>query len=342
MNWKWYWWGWMGLLLIAACGHDSSVIAPSFYHWKTRFSPSAGEKQSLKQLGVVKLYIKYFDVDWPEDAGQAQPQARVDFAEIPEQKVTPTVFITNRAIQKTGEANCPALADKIYRLIFSLHPETLPPPQEVQIDCDWTESTRAAYFTLLTHLGKRLDSLDITLSATIRLHQLKYPKLTGVPPVDRGMLMFYNMGDLDNPQEDNSILDIAEGKLYLGNLDQYVLPLDAALPIFAWGVLIRNGHPIKLLNNMRINTAENIPWLSKISENELRVDSSHYFGGHYLYVGDQIRFEEVTPRALMEAADLLGERLPIDTRSVSLYHLDSLTIGYYQLETLDSVFKEFQ
>ena len=330
----------MGVLV--ACGRRSSEVSPSFYHWKTRYSPTASEKESLQKLGVTRLYIKYFDVDWPEEASQAQPQARVQFAQLPDVAVTPTIFITNRTIQKTGEDNCPALADKIYTLIFSLHPKELPPPAEVQIDCDWTVGTRAAYFALLKRLDARLDSLQIALSATIRLHQLKYPEKTGVPPVDRGMLMFYNMGDLDNPQEDNSILDVAEGQRYLGKLDEYALPLDAALPIFAWGVLIRREKPIKLINNLRIESAVDIPWFSKLSENRLRVDTSHYFGGHYLYAGDEIRFEEVAPGALLQAAQLLGNGMAPAARSVSLYHLDSLTLARYDIQTLDSVFGAFR
>jgi hypothetical protein len=333
---------WVLLVAMVGCGKSHSVVEPAFYHWKTRFSPTETETAGLKQLGVERLYIKYFDVDWPDEATQAQPQARVDFAQIPDAAITPTVFITNRAVQKTGEANCPKLADKIFDLIMRLHPAQSPRPREVQIDCDWTASTRAAYFALLTRLHTRLDSLAIPLSATIRLHQLKYPKQTGVPPVDRGMLMFYNMGDLDNPAESNSILDLAEGKRYLGNLDQYALPLDVALPIFAWGVLIRREKPIKLLNNLRLASTVDMPWMTQLGDNRVRVDTSHYFWGHYLYAGDEIRLESVAPGDLMASAQTLADGLPAASRSISLYHLDSLTLTEYDLQTLDSVFGVFR
>ncbi|HEX2901052.1 MAG TPA: hypothetical protein VHS96_15140, partial [Bacteroidia bacterium] len=261
---------------------------------------------------------------------------------IPDMEVVPTIFITNRTIKAVGEAGCPALADRIHRLIFQLHPRELPPPKEIQIDCDWTQNTREAYFSLLRRLKARLDSSGTALSATIRLHQLKYPKQTGVPPVDRGALMFYNMGDLENPQEDNSILNVAEGKKYLDNAHKYALPLDAALPIFAWGVLIRHGRPIKLLNNLRMESTAGIPWFSRQAGNLVQVDTSHYFGGHYLYPGDQIRMEGVDPAALQEAANLLADRLLPGSRSVILYHLDSLTLTHYTHGELGTAYSAFE
>jgi hypothetical protein len=335
-------WVWLWLVALVGCGRSQAEIEPAFYHWKTRFSPTATEQASLEKLNVHRLYIKYFDVDFPDDATEAQPQAKVDFAQIPSAKITPTIFITNRAILKTTEENCPALADKIWTLIQKLHPPNAAPIQEVQIDCDWTAQSRAAYFSLLTRLSSRLDSQQIALSATIRLHQLKYPKQTGVPPVDRGMLMFYNMGDLDNPEETNSILDLAEGKRYLGNLDAYALPLDVALPIFAWGVLIRREKPIKLLNNLRLASTVDMPWMTRLGDNRVRVDTSHYFWGHYLYAGDEIRLESVAPGDLMASAQTLADGLPTAARSISLYHLDSLTLTEYDLQTLDSVFGVFR
>jgi hypothetical protein len=331
-----------GLLIQFGCTSEPQKITRGFYHWKTHYSPSPADSKEMQSLGVAKLYVKYFDVDWPEEESEAVPQAKVTFGEMPTQAIIPTVFITNRAIQKTGEANAISLADKVFRLIFDRHPKELAKPKEVQIDCDWTAGTRAAYFALLSRLNTRLDSQNIALSATIRLHQLKFPKQTGVPPVDRGMLMFYNMGDLDNPTEDNSILDVAEGKKYLGAAETYALPLDAALPLFGWGVLIRRGKPIKLLNNLRRESTVNIPWFSKVSDNVLQVDSSHYFWGHYLYEGDEIRLEEVEVQALMEAAELLQNKLKAEDRTVVLYHLDSLTLAHYEQQTLDSVFGVFR
>ena len=70
------------------------------------------------------------------------------------------------------------------------------------------------------------------LSATIRLHQLKFIGESGIPPVDKGLLMCYNMGDLHRLRISNSILETAELKKYIKQLSVYPLKLDVAfLPV---------------------------------------------------------------------------------------------------------------
>ena len=68
-------------------------------------------------------------------------------------------------------------------------------PKEIQLDCDWNSSTQKKYFNLIEEMKLYPTWENIVWSATIRLHQLKYPKQTGVPPVNKGVLMFYNMGN---------------------------------------------------------------------------------------------------------------------------------------------------
>ena len=99
------------------------------------------------------------------------------------------------------------LADNILKKIHELNRKT---PVEVQFDCDWTQITKNNFFYFLSYFKKQLaNRISMTtpdplrdlqtepvVSATIRLHQLKFPEKTGVPPVDKGMLMFYNTGNL--------------------------------------------------------------------------------------------------------------------------------------------------
>jgi hypothetical protein len=335
------------ILLIAwvfsyGCQDSKSEIQRSFYHWKTTFSPTEYERWALKTLHVNRLYIKYFDVDWPEHERQAVPVGKVQFAALPESEVIPTVFITTRAIRKSGDSGSTELADRIHQLVLRLHPDGLPAPREIQIDCDWTQGTRSAYFALLRRLRQRLDRTGTRLSATIRLHQLKYAKLTGIPPVHRGVLMFYNMGDLDDPEETNSILSVPEGSRYLYDALDYELPLDAALPIFAWGVLIRRDTPIALLHNLREETARNVPWFRFAEPRLIHVDSSHYFSGRYLQRGDRIRLEQVDSKELMSAAKLIDDRLRVEHRSLILYQLDSTALSSYRISLLDSVYSRLE
>jgi hypothetical protein len=121
--------------------------------------------------------------------------------------------------------------------------------RELQIDCDWTDLTRAAFFDFVTELRVLVHREGALLSATIRLHQVKYRERTGVPPVDRGMLMFYNMGGITADADTRSIFDRARAESYLARLPEYPLPLDAALPIWSWTVHTRGDRVVGLLQS---------------------------------------------------------------------------------------------
>ena len=108
----------------------------------------------------------------------------------------------------------------------------------LQVDCDWTISTKEKYFNLLILLSNYIEHL----SATIRLHQIKYVKATGVPPVEKGVVMIYNLDSPADTNIRNSIFSFEKALLYLkGNLEHYPLQLDVALPAFSWGVHFHHG-----------------------------------------------------------------------------------------------------
>src|SRR6185295_19004173 len=130
------------------------------------------------------------------------------------------------------------LAGNIYKKTISI---VGPDFFEIQIECDWNASTRESYFLLLRTIRAQLHAGKI-LSGTIRLHQIKYRAQTGVPPLDRGVLMFYGMGDPASPGEKNSILDLDTARKYTAYLKNYPLFLDAALPVYQWGILFHEDH----------------------------------------------------------------------------------------------------
>ena len=91
-------------------------------------------------------------------------------------------------------------ADAASSLLAKVSAAALGAWKEMQVDCDWTQGSRAAYFALLRALRDRLHAQGRRLSATIRLHQVKCSADTGVP-VDRGMLMAYNLLPRDQAGE---------------------------------------------------------------------------------------------------------------------------------------------
>ncbi len=317
-----------------------SAPIPAFYHWKTQLHLSQHEQHYLEAIGGKKLYAKFFDVDWDETTAQPMPLATIelDSALLGNFEIVPTIFITNRTLVNLPIQQMDSLAGLIFYKIKSL---ALRPFYEAQFDCDWTKQTQAKFFALLERFKDKAPRT--ALSATIRLHQLKYFEKTGVPPVDRGMLMCYNMGDLDDWATENSILDIEVAKNYLPKNSgaAYPIPLDFALPLFRWGVLFRDGRMIKLLNDLNAANLEDTSRFKKTANNRYEVLKSTYLNAHYLYAGDQLRLEGVSEEDLLKVATLLGKWRNDTSLTVAFYHLDSTAISLFPKEKITEVLQRF-
>ncbi len=321
------------------------TIQPAFYHWKSRLALQPEEQDYLAQLAVQKIYLRCFDVDWDQQQQMAIPVAtlQMDSQALSGMQVIPTIFITNRTLIHLPNEQLDRLvaqiSQKLQTLMRTWQAVVIP---EVQMDCDWTLKTKAKYFSLLTSLTESLSPQNIQLSATIRLHQIKYFSQTGVPPVARGMLMFYNMGNLDDPQAYNTILDLSIAAKYLAPAAQYPLPLDVALPLFAWGVVYRDDKMVQLINGLEATQLKDRSHFLKLDENHFKVLESTYLNGDYLYQEDHIRLERVATTNLVEAAQLLAKHLKPMSRTVSFYHLDPAIIKNYPYETLETVCHSFR
>ena len=116
--------------------------------------------------------------------------------------------------------------------------------RELQIDCDWTMTTREAFFAFLERLRAMCHDRGMKLSVTIRLHQLSQP----APPADHGVLMMYNTGDVTKLAVRKPILDIKDVMPYMRYLRGYGMSLSTAYPLFAWHVLFRGGKYVGIMH----------------------------------------------------------------------------------------------
>ena len=331
--------------LIQCAKQPPKTILPAFYYWKTSF-PSAGlsnyEKNVLNKINNQKIYIKIFDVDWDEATHFPKPVGELMGYKSDDslmQKVIPTIFITNRTFLQTPRTQLDTLATLILQQIELKIAQT--DFKEIQFDCDWNESSKTNYFEFLKIIHSKVNK-NIQLSATIRLHQIKFYEKTGVPPVDKGMLMCYNVSDLDSPQSVNSVSEPAALKSYLKNARVYPLSLDIALPIFAWGVVLRNAQAVKLIHPLRSDDADlnNNTVFAKKTNHNFEILQNTYFKGHYLYKDDVIRIEEVPLQTLHETTKLLKpllEKNRQDTLTVAFFHLDSTNLKAYRYEDLQNI-----
>jgi hypothetical protein len=330
-------------LTVFGCHLETEKYPIAFYHWKTESNIGQKELQFLDSLKCKKIYVRFFDVKWVENQKAAFPFAEFKNSNKQklEQVIVPVVFITNEALIKTNSNTIVTLAEKISdKLIRLLDSNNISREQvdEFQFDCDWSEKTKDKYFLLLNNIKTKIRSIKefdkIKTSATIRLHQVKFRDISGVPPVDKGVLMFYNMGEVTKENTVNSILDLKTASNYLVNFDSYPLELDVALPLFSWGVHFRNGKIIQLLNDINIKKLNTCEELKKIDEQHFEVTKSFYLESNYIYKGDKIRIESVTPETLHSSLDVLKKHIKNKNFTVLFYHLNSELIQNYSADKI--------
>ncbi len=331
----------IALVMLLSCSKKDTTQM-SFYYWKQTFDLDSVQSDFLERSSG-KLYVKYFDIDVENQKLGAVPVARIDFEQIPQSvaEVVPCIYITNRTLKLIKPGNINVLANRIVRLINKINSEAgLNEAQEIQIDCDWTLSTRAIYFDLLNELKTKIGE-QVKLSCTIRLHQVKYPKRTGIPPVDKGTLMFYNMGDLNKTDSENTILDLEIASQYTASLKHYPLNLNIALPAYSWGVLLRLGKTTALINNISFAELSNNVKLSLKANNIFEVKESFYLNGTRLYKGDELRLESCKIDLLQESVKLLKSNLKKSPNEIILYHLNKSFTKNYRYEDIEKLISAF-
>jgi hypothetical protein len=301
--------------VMSACTKERK-IEKAIYYWKTTFNPTKNEIEQLEKFEIRKLYLRFFDVKYEKNSVVPVAKLQVETSIPDSTEVVPVVYITNESLQRTAANATDTLANNIYQLISAIANKNHIRFNEIQVDCDWTDGTRKKYFSLLSNL-KTISRKE--LSCTIRLHQLKYKEKTGVPPVDKGMLMFYNMGNLKKPETINSIYDKKTASGYLDRGMKYPLPLDLALACFKWEVLIRQGRVIALLNTPISDTLYSQNTRS-VASNVWQVKNGFLHQGTWFQKGDIIREEESGYREMKEATTLLSGYWRNDNFTCTFYH----------------------
>jgi hypothetical protein len=344
------------LCLFSYCQKKERQITTAFYHWKTNATVSDFEKKSLDSLETKTIYKRIFDVDWNDAAHFPEPISVAEKFNLKGIKIIPTVFITNKTFIKLTDNQLDTFVsvffDKIVKNNEGVKESKFAVNKgvafdEIQVDCDWTQTTRDKFFLFLKKLKKVSQK---KLSVTIRLHQIKDKNVMGVPPVDKGMLMVYNMGNLDDVKTKNSILDINTLKSYVSNLKSYNLKLDIALPIFSWGVVVRDGEVVKLINGLTnddfspsCEPQNFVPLpIKKINTNWFEILENMYLKGFYLYKNDEIRLESTPLSILTETTDILAQNLDNQTLTIAFFHLDSVLLKRYNYENLYPLIQKFK
>lgn len=327
-------------IIAPSCSGTLDADAPSgtaVYYWRTTLQLSPAEREFLQREQVGAIYLHIFDVG--SNGRDLVPRNTLRFVDTIAAgiELIPTVFIEPDALSNRLPVD--SLADRIIdRADKMLTANGYDRPAEIQVDFDWTLTNREAYFAILSQMHARLAAESRRLSTTIRLHQLAQTP----PPVDYGVLMVYNVGNITDPAETNSILSEKRVRPYLRYLPDYRLPLATALPVYSWNVVFSQGRFKAIAFDLDLaDTSAFTP-----------IDSTHYRCSKYaplpvagtvsadggrIFPGDMVRNEFIGPATLETTLQSIADARPGAVRRIILYHLDEKSLSRYDRNFIHSI-----
>jgi hypothetical protein len=336
------------LLALTACPDReaspaaSTVVNPpnprAFFFWKRRLSLTNEQRALLSDLQVTRLYVRLFDLRWDRGTKRVQPTPAlvIDHKTLPKTlELVAAVFITQKVLRELQ----PAQLEKRARALLARSRRVLGKRRwsrlrELMIDCDWSPATRSSYFALLEKLRANLAK-RIRLTATLRLHQLRHRKENGIPPVERVMLMFYNVRPPARFSSKNALVDKALIAGYLETQTPYPLEVDVALGIFSWAAHFNADHGfLRLIRDVTRRELRAQPGAFSRKQGTLYVvKKKTHLEGVKLLSEDLLRLDEHRYRKQLELAHLLVEKRQRFAKkgrfTTSLYHFDKKTIARF-------------
>lgn len=309
------------VISFCSCGHQAAPGLKelveeqermnSIYYWRTVFDLDSAETAFLQKHNVKRIYLRMFDVvpehDFLNGTTELVPNATTQFVSpIPDGvEVVPVTYITIEALRSMDGCESAMAPLIVERMLAMCSYNGCGEIKELQLDCDWTSTTKESYEKLCQVVRDLLHAKGIALSITVRLHQLRETP----PPADSGVLMLYNTGALKRPETRNSILSYDDVEAYVRPIE-YPMPLDYAYPVFGWGV--------KFAGNKFVSI---VPYDScLISGNE------------------HVRYERPDAYTILNVKELVEENIGKPARGNILYHLDYSQFKNYTDDEISEIY----
>ena len=284
----------IGLTLSCSKPKPMPTTMRSVYYWSTTLNMDSVKTAFMRNYDISRMYIRYFDVV-ADQSGRAVPNATLKFAtDVPQGiDIVPTVFVMPECLRQDRSR----LASLIVKRVVQMNETNdVYNVKEIQIDCDWTQSTRQLYAEFMQAMMRECHSRHLKLSSTIRLHQLAQTP----PPADRGVLMMYNTGDATDIRCHKPILDMHDAAPYLPRLNDYKLKLSTAYPIFTWRMLFCGGRFVGFIHND---------------------------GEYPILPSDSIALRQPSAADIIEAVNVIGSRRPDANNEIILFDLNNHNIN---------------
>lgn len=332
--------------MMASCSRQDAADTThleenAVYYWRTAIDCDSAETAFIRQHNIKRMYLRMFDVvadnSGNYDDFNSVPNATLKFGRnasvmLDSLDIIPTVYITVEALRAEGGNEAKLAALIVERVANMCSYNGLNHIKELQLDCDWTTSTRRLFYKLCDEVNKCIakEKLGWDLSSTIRLHQLAQTP----PPVARGVLMVYNTGSFDNPDAENSIIDINDVRPYLKRLHRYPLHLDIAYPTYSWQLLFHGRKFVGLLNG--IDTADSLSF-EQLSAGKARAIKDIPYRDKMINTGDILRTESSPSAQILAIKTLIDNELTDRPHSNILYHLSIDNLSKYSKNEIDSI-----
>lgn len=309
----------------------------SVYYWRTTFKLDSVERDFLRRYDVKKIYMRYFDVVVNAE-GQLRPNATLVFADtVPAGvKVIPTVFMMENCLSHDVDSVASLLVKRVRQMSET---NEVPVADELQIDCDWTARSQAKFFSFLSHVRDLLKEHGMTLSVTVRLHQLSMAP----PPADYGVLMVYNTGDFTRKDGGDPILNPDDVAPYLKHVAGYDLPLCAAYPCFSWNLLYSGSTFKTILYDTRFDDASLFAAAGEGKWVVVQNRDIPQFGSTgseviYFNAGDSVIHRCPSPDDILKVRTALSHQRKTINNQVILYSLDSKSLNNYNSTHYEKIF----
>ncbi len=294
----------IGLTLSCSKPKPMPTTMRSVYYWSTTLNMDSVKTAFMRNYDISRMYIRYFDVV-ADQSGRAVPNATLKFAtDVPQGiDIVPTVFVMPECLRQDRSR----LASLIVKRVVQMNETNdVYNVKEIQIDCDWTQSTRQLYAEFMQAMMRECHSRHLKLSSTIRLHQLAQTP----PPADRGVLMMYNTGDATDIRCHKPILDMHDAAPYLPRLNDYKLKLSTAYPIFAWRILFRGGRFVGFI---------------------------HHEDEYPILPSDSIALRQPSADDIIEAVNIIGDRRPDANNEIILFDLNNNNINRFKRKDYEKI-----
>ncbi len=336
-----YFLGLVALMSIVCCADDTEradIKLEGLHCWNTSWDDSLMNLKSIQEFETY--YVHVFDVDKEKNISEPIPSFILDtIITKPDKNYIPIAYLTTEAFEWYIEnGKIEILADRINGLLVLLSQKFNYSFSKFILDYDWRRSDQEYYFNLVNFLRDKLKERNVTLSVSLRLHQLRLSEEMKAPPVEEVYLMCYNMGNFRAASTKNSIYDPKDFEIYAKNIGSYPAKIEYILPVYDHVILFRQGKFEGLMMQISNSDLEHETDLFlRQADNFYKVKTDVKFKDYSLHKGDEIKYETVDDKDIKHMIKVINEEEE-DSIFLSIFDLKNYTTNDEMQNYFQSIF----